>query len=321
MAIEQINQQAGDEGTPITITYEDSQGDPKTGVVALQKILANSQPAVVFSSLSSVSSANLPVLNQNEIVSMLLAVSLPGITDRSSWAFRCHLGSDDEAEVIASYIGETSIRRIVIAYINDEFGVGAESVFRQAAVKNNFEVITSEAYNKDASDFRTLITKLRSTNPEAVYVIGYVKASVLLIKQLRELGVTVPVLGNMALSVPSFLELGGKALDGAVFTVTQFDPNSQSPEVKLFVEAYQTKYQEEPTFFTAFAYDSMMMIQQAANNHNFTAEGIREGLQEMNNYPGVLGNLTVKPNRDIDFPTRVMRNQNGVLVSVTKEVS
>lgn len=321
LAIEQINQQAGDEGTPITITYEDSQGDPKTGVVALQKILANSQPAVVFSSLSSVSSANLPVLNQNEIVSMLLAVSLPGITDRSSWAFRCHLGSDDEAEVIASYIGETSIRRIVIAYINDEFGVGAESVFRQAAVKNNFEVITSEAYNKDASDFRTLITKLRSTNPEAVYVIGYVKASVLLIKQLRELGVTVPVLGNMALSVPSFLELGGKALDGAVFTVTQFDPNSQSPEVKLFVEAYQTKYQEEPTFFTAFAYDSMMMIQQAANNHNFTAEGIREGLQEMNNYPGVLGNLTVKPNRDIDFPTRVMRNQNGVLVSVTKEVS
>ena len=321
LAIEQINQQAGDEGTPITITYEDSQGDPKTGVVALQKILANSQPAVVFSSLSSVSSANLPVLNQNEIVSMLLAVSLPGITDRSSWAFRCHLGSDDEAEVIASYIGETSIRRIVIAYINDEFGVGAESVFRQAAVKNNFEVITSEAYNKDASDFRTLITKLRSTNPEAVYVIGYVKASVLLIKQLRELGVTVPVLGNMALSVPSFLELGGKALDGAVFTVTQFDPNSQSPEVKSFVEAYQTKYQEEPTFFTAFAYDSMMMIQQAANNHNFTAEGIREGLQEMNNYPGVLGNLTVKPNRDIDFPTRVMRNQNGVLVSVTKEVS
>ncbi len=50
LAIEQINQQAGDEGTPITITYEDSQGDPKTGVVALQKILANSQPTVVFSS-------------------------------------------------------------------------------------------------------------------------------------------------------------------------------------------------------------------------------------------------------------------------------
>jgi branched-chain amino acid transport system substrate-binding protein len=319
LAIEQINQKGGYKGTPLTITYEDSQGDPKTGVTAIQKILADSKPPVVFSSLSSVASATLPILDRSKTVSMLLAVSLPGITDRSPWAFRCNLGSDDEAIAMASYLSKTPIRRIAVAYINDEFGVGAESIFQKAAKNNNFEVTTSEAYNKDSSDFRTLITKLRSKNPEAIYVIGYVKASVLLVKQLRELNVTLPVLGNMALSVPSFLELGGKALDGTVFTVTQFDPNKQNLEVKSFVTAYKTKYKESPTFFSAFAYDSIMMIQQAANNRKFTSEDIRAGLLEIKNYPGVLGSLTVKPNRDIDFPTRVVKNKNGVLVSAEKD--
>jgi branched-chain amino acid transport system substrate-binding protein len=321
LAIEQINQKGGYEGTPVTITYEDSQGDPKTGVAALQKILSNSKPPVVFSSLSSVASATLPVLDRNETVAMLLAVSLPGITDRSPWAFRCNLGSDDEAAAMASYLAGTSIRKIAVAYLNDEFGVGAESVFRQAVKNNNFEITISEAYNKDSSDFRTLITKLRSTNPEAVYVIGYVKASVLLIKQLRELGVKEPVFGNMALSVPSFLELGGEALDDAVFTVTKFDPNGQSPEVKTFVDTYKTKYKEEPTFFSAFAYDSMMMIEKAANNRDFSAEGIRKGLQEIDNHLGVLGKLAVKKNRDIDFPTQVVRNKDGKLTVVLKEES
>ena len=153
LAIEQLNQTGELKAGKLKITYEDSQGDPKTGVSALQKILAVSKPPVIFSALSSVSSAALPILDRHQVVSMLLAVSLPGITDRSQWAFRCHLGSDEEAEAMAAYLATT----------------------------------------------------------------------VLLIKQLRELGVRVPVLGNLTLSLPSFLKLGGQALEGAIFTVTPFD--------------------------------------------------------------------------------------------------
>jgi branched-chain amino acid transport system substrate-binding protein len=318
LAIEKINQQGGYQGKPITVTYEDSQSDPKTGVAALQKILATSEPPVVFSSLSSVSSAVLPILNQNQTTSMLLAVSLPGITERSSWTFRCNLGSEEEAEAMAAYLGTTPIRRVAVAYINDEFGVGAVSIFRKAAQQHQFEVTMAEAYTQDSSDFRTLITKLRSTNPEAVYVIGYVKASVLLIKQLRELGINTPILGNMALSVPSFLQLGGQSLDGAIFTVTQFNPKGERPELKAFVKAYQARYQEEPTFFSAFAYDGMMLIEQAAKKQGFSSAKIREGLLEVRDYPGVLGSLTVQPNRTIKFPIQIVQNKKGVLVPVEK---
>jgi branched-chain amino acid transport system substrate-binding protein len=315
LAIEQLNQNLSAPAKPFQVIYEDSQGDPKTGVAAGQKIISTVKPPIIFSSLSSVSSAVLPILERHQIVSMLLAVSLPEITERSKWSFRCHLGSDNEAEAMAAYLATTPIRRVAVAYINDEFGVGAVAVFRRLAEKNQLLVTATEAYSKEGSDFRTLVTKLQRTNPEAIYVIGYVNSSVLLIKQLRELGIKVPVLGNLTLSLPSFLELGGQALEGAIFTVTPFDvQQEENPELKSFVQGYQARYQEEPNIYAAFAYDAMMMVAQAAQNQAFSAEGIRQGLLEIGDYQGILGVLNVEPNGEIEFPTGIVQNQGGKIV-------
>ncbi len=318
LAIEQLNQNLTPPTKPFQVVYEDSQGDPKTGVAALQKIISTTKPPVILSSLSSVSSAVLPLLERHQIVSMLLAVSLPGITERSWWTFRCHLGSDNEAEAMAAYLATTPIRRVAVAYINDEFGVGAEAVFRRVAENKKLVVTATEAYNKEASDFRTLVTKLRRTNPEAIYVIGYVNSSVLLIKQLRELGVRVPVLGNLTLSLPSFLQLGGQALEGAIFTVTPFDVQQEREQLKSFVRGYQARYQEEPNVYAAFAYDAIMMVGQAAQNQEFSALRIREGLLEIRDYQGILGKLNVEPNGEIEFPTRIVQNRGGVIVPVAE---
>ena len=207
--------------------------------------------------------------------------------------------------------------RVAVAYINDEFGVGAVAVFRRVAENKKLVVTATEAYSKEASDFRTLVTKLRRTNPEAIYVIGYVNSSVLLIKQLRELGVRVPVLGNLTLSLPSFLQLGGQALEGAIFTVTPFDIQQQSSsELKSFVRGYQARYQEEPNVYAAFAYDAMMMVARAAWDREFSAAAIREGLLEIRGYQGILGELNVESNGEIEFPTRIVQNQGGAIVPV-----
>src|SRR5437763_1810929 len=99
---------------------------------------------------------NSPLLPGARPSEVRLGVSLPGITAKSPWAFRCNLGSDDEALAMAAYRGTTTLRRIAVAYINDEFGVGAVKVFREAAGKKGITLSAEEAYDKDATDFRTL---------------------------------------------------------------------------------------------------------------------------------------------------------------------
>jgi len=317
LAVEQINGQGGIGGAPLQVVYEDSQGDPTKGLSALRKILAVSRVPAVFLSTSGVASAALPDLGDKQVAGLLLAVSLPGITERSPWAFRCNLGSDDEARAMAAHLASTPLRRIAVAYLDDEFGVGAEKVFQEEARRRGIHVTGSEAYSKDGTDFRTLVEKLRRDRPDAWYVIGFVRSSVNLIQQLRELGVKAPVLGNMALSVPSFLEQGGEALEGATFTATEFDPGSSRPQTKAFVDAYRQKYGETPAFFAGFAYDATRLLALAMEKKGTSADEIRQGLAGIQGYEGVMGSLSVLPNRDIEFPTRVVRNERGTLVPVS----
>ena len=78
--------------------------------------------------------------------------------------------------------------------------------------------------------------------------------------------------------------------------------------------SYQARYQEEPNVYAAFAYDAMMMVAQATQNQAFSAEGIRQGLLEIGDYQGILGELNVEPNGEIEFPTRIVQNQGGKIV-------
>lgn len=316
LAIEQINAKGGIKGKHISIKYEDSRGDPKTGVSAFEKLSFDEDIEVMFVSLSSVSSAILPLANRRNKVVMLLAVSLPGITDNSKWAFRFNLGSDDEAKAIAEHLDKAGLKKTAVAYINDDFGVGAVNVFQESHQSSGGKVVIQEAYEKAWTDFRTILTKFKAEKPDSIYIIGYVKASVLLIKQMRELGIREPVFANMALSVPSYIKLGGNALEGAVFTVTRFDPDSMEPKVHEFINEYNKQFGEPPTFFSAFAYDAAFVLQEAINKNGLHASQIKDGLLSIRGFEGVMGELEIKENGDTKYLTRIVKVQKGKVVAI-----
>lgn len=314
LAVDELNADGGIGGRSLRIRYEDSESVPKNGVTALQNLLALSSPPAVFLSLSSVASATLPIIEDRGLVSLLLAVSLPDITTRGAWTYRFNLGSDDEAEAMATYLADhTPFSKIAVAYLNDEFGVGAHRVFQNMASSRDLTVVATEPYDKDATDFRTLVTKLAQTDPDAIYVIGYLRASVLLVKQIRELGIEAQVLGNMALSVPSFLDLGGAALDGAIFTVTDFTVDSDNAQTRAFVSKYRQRYDEAPTFFSAFAYDALTLVAKAMRERGISPRDIRAGLNDIEGALAAMGTITINSKRDVQFPTRVVINQGGTI--------
>jgi branched-chain amino acid transport system substrate-binding protein len=316
LALEQIKSKSKENKKTIQVLYEDSQGDPKSGLSAFQKLTTTKNLNIVVASLSSVASAILPQLDRNPKTTLMLAVSLPKITEKSKFAFRFNLGSDDEAIAMSKYLSDKEIKRIGVAYINDEFGVGALEVFQQEIRLTGGELLLAEAYTKDQTDFRTLVTKLVAKQPEAIYVIGYVRASVMLIRQIREMGNKTPVFGNMALSVPSYIEMGGSALDSAIFTVTRFDPDSKDEKVSEFVKAFVGKYSEKPTFFSAFSYDAIMVLQKVIDSTDNSSEAIRDGLLSIKEFEGVMGLISMQQNRDIKFQTRIVQNINGNIIPI-----
>lgn len=302
----------GKSGPKVKVVYEDTAGDVKTGLSAFEKAASSAETSAYVIALSSIANAVAPRVSATPKPCLLLAVSLPNITDRSDNYFRFNLGSEQEAEVMAAHLKKTGVKRVAVLHLNDEFGVGALVVFSAKYVDAGDSIVFSEPYEKEQTDFRTTLLKLSEQKPDGVYVIGYLKSSVLLIKQLRELGIQSPVFGNMALSVPSFLSLGGEALSGAVFTVTDFRADSAEPSTAAFVKTYQAKNGESPTFFAAFAHDSLLAIHHAAKSDR----PIREALASLPAFSGALDAVSFDQARNLKVKVRLLRNDGGKLVEV-----
>jgi len=313
LAVTQLNERGGINSSLVKVEYEDSAGSPKTGVSGLQRLLALGDPAVVISSLSGVSSAVLPVLEREQIPSLLLSVSHPTITSGTQYAIRFHPGSEDEAKVMVDYVDQHRPDPLSIAYVNDDFGIGAKDSLMAGLENININIASTEAYEKTSTDLRTLATKITSNKPEAIYVVGYVRSSVLLIKQLRELGFEGQFLGNMALSVPSFIKLADGSLDGALFTTTEFD-TSQSERVVSFKDEYLRTYEESPTFFSVFAYDAIGLIGQALNGAG-EDEKILNKIVNVDGFTGVSGNLSINSEREVEFPIVLVQSKNSGLIT------
>jgi len=317
VAKEELNGQGGINEKKIEIIYEDSKGQPKEGVSAFRKIVEVQKIPVIFSSLSSVSNAIIPFIEKSQVPSMLIAVSFPGITEKSNWVFRNHPGSDDEALAMVGFVfNDMRLRNIVVLYCNDDFGIGGYEAFKRVFQKYGGKILFSDAFQLDQTDFRSIVTKVKNYKPEGVYVIGYTKASVLLVKQLREAGYKQFLAAPMAMSIPTFLELASGGLEGAYFTNTIFDPYSEDFKTKNFVERFRKMFNTEPNVFAGFAYDGLMMIGEAIKKKGYTRLGIREGLLEIKNFQGVMGILKVSEGRNIKFPLRIVKLEKGNLIPV-----
>lgn len=315
LALKDINERQGAAGGQrLRLVYQDSAGDPKTGLSAFSQILSQSRSPVVFSSISSVSSAILPVAQQQQVNVLMLAVSLPNITSQSEYAYRFNVGSEDEARVMARHLADSlKLDKIAVYYVNDEFGLGALEVFKNEFGKSNGKIVWEESYAKDAAEHRNALAKMGQSNPQGVYVIGYTRASALAIKQLREAGSQLPVFANMALTVPTFATLVGGAMEGATFTTNSFDVSQTDASVRPFVEAYQKAYNEPPNFFGAFAYDALHVVAQSIKSPATAAADVRQGLAPAREFSGVMGQFSVDAARNFRFPVRLVKFSNGQL--------
>jgi len=267
----------------VKVIFEDSMSNPKNGILAYKNLILNQNIDTIITSLTSVSMAIQSNAEKDKKSLIMLAVSHPFITNEKKYTIRFNLGSEDESLKLAEYLKKHNYESTCIAYINNDFGLMATKILEE----NTKSIIFKNAYSPQSTDFRALSEKIIVNKCDALNIIGYTDASILLIKQLKELGGTQDVFTNMALSVPSFQKLGGASLKGVKYTATMFGAHL-SLKSNNFITQYKKFYDEKPTFFASFAFDAL----------NFIYKNKNENIPLMTNrdydYNGSIGNITIE---------------------------
>lgn len=316
LALDEANAAGGINGAQVKLLVGDDTGNPKEAPNVAQKFAADDRVLAVIGHWNS--SCTLAARGIYE------AAGIPVITDSVNKAitdgstphvYRISLTDTAQAQHLAKYAYEKmGKRRVAILYTANDFGNGLMNDFGKAFNELGGEVVASETYFEGQSkDFSPQITKIKAKNPDLLFIAGYYVETALIAQQSQALGLNVPMLGTDGISSEELIKLGGKAVEGILFTGF-FHPDVKYPGTEEFVKAFKEKYNKEPDTYAALAYDSAKLILEAISKNGATREGIKKYLDEVQDFPGVAGPIAFDDKNDVTRGIIILTVKNGKIV-------
>ena len=288
LALVDVNAAGGIKGHPLIYQFEDSQSDPRQSVAIAQKLVSDPKIVVEAGDFSSTASmAASPIYQRAGLVQFGFTNSHPNFTKAGDYMWSNSLAQTDETPRLAKYAVDLGLKKVAVLHLNTDWGRTSEKIFLESAKKLGLEVVASEGYQPDEQDFRSTLVRVRDAKPDGLVLISYYADGALIVRQVRSVGLSQPIVAIGSVYSPKFIELGGKDVEG-VYTESNFFPGNTRPEVKSFVDKFRVKYNEEPDEFNADAYDTVVLLAAVMNQYGTDRKAIHEGLGEIKGVPSVI---------------------------------
>lgn len=315
LAVEHLNADGGVNGRPLKIVYVDSKNSTTDANLGFNKLVDVDRVPVIMSAMSQVSLSLVGPSERRNVV-LFANCSYPQLAAKSPYVFRnlpsTQLGSGTMAQTAYKQLG---LRRVVVLSLNDDYGAEAARVFHETIQSLGGEIVGSETFERDATDFRVLLTKLAANEPDGWWIPGYGAALGLLLKQKAELRATGDVMCDLGLVDDNVLNTAGSAADGAYVVAPVFSADAPEPEVQRFVKDFQDKSGETPSFDAAFQYDAVYLIADAIRRaSSYDGPALRSALADTKGFVGVCGPTAFDAEGEADLKVEVRRMADARLM-------
>ena len=291
-------------GKKVELVVADNKSDKaESASVAARLIEKDKVCALIGTYGSSLAMAAGNIVKEAKVPAIGTSCTNPQVTANNDYYFRACFIDPFQGTVMANYAYKQGARKVAIVQeVSNDYSVGLAKFFKDAFVKltNDPDCIVDIAnYQTGDKDFTAVLTNLKAKNPDAVFAPGNFTESALLIKQARQLGMTIPFMGGDTWETQEFIDVGGKDVEGAVMS-TAFDREKAStPEAQKFLKAYTDEYKSEPSALSAMAYDAYLITVDAIKRANSTdSQKIRDALAATKDLEAVTGKTTFDKNGD-----------------------
>ena len=308
LAFKEINAGGGVLGKQIKIISADNKGEPSESANAMSKVISQDKVvAVTGFTVSSCGIAASAVAEANKIPFVAAATVNPKVTfdERTGkvkeYTFRACFIDSFQGTVGANFAlnGLKAGKTAIMTDSSSDYSKGLTEIFRSTYVKAGGKIVAEESYLQKDQDYKPILTKIKAQNPDLLYIPGYYEDVGKIIKQARELGMTIPVLGADAWDSPVLVEMGGaQPLNNTYFT-NFYSIEDKNPVSNSFVDAYKKEYGQTPDSMAAMGYDAAKLLVDAIRRADSTdAKKIKEALAATKNFSSVSGEMSLNERHD-----------------------
>jgi branched-chain amino acid transport system substrate-binding protein len=326
LAVAEVNQEGGimvgGVALPVRAVYEDDEGQPEKAANACQKLISRDAVCAIIGAVASKNSlAIAPICQESRIPMVSSASTNEKVTEAGDFIFRACFIDPFQGKVMAAYAAHTlSAKKAAIIFDNgNDYNKGLAEVFSKKFAEYGGVIVAREAFTDEANtvDFKAQLTNIKAAAPDFLYCPNYYAADAMIMKQSREIGLTVPTGGGDGWDSPKLVEIGGPSVEGCMFS-NHFSKDDTSAAVRNFVGKYKQKFGAEPDALASLAYDAAVILLSAIKRTQSTdPDALKEAIRT-SSVAGVSGTITFDDKRNPIKSAVILKIQNGRQVFVER---
>jgi branched-chain amino acid transport system substrate-binding protein len=303
MIEEEINEAGGINGHLLEVIVEDTVGDATKTVTAAKKLISKDEVlAIVGPSRSGTTMAVIPIVEEAEIPLISCAAAEAIVVPVKRWVFKTPQKDSDAAIRIYEYMKEQGISKIAIITGTTGFGDQGRQQLKKLAPDFDITIVVDETYGPADTDMTAQLTKVKASEAEALVNWSIVAGQVIVAKNLRQLGVEIPLFQSHGFGNVKYAQTAGEAGEGIIFPCGRLlavdsllEGHPQKEVLTRYKEEYEAKYNEDVSTFGGHAWDALYLVIEALEEVGPDRGKIRDYIENKKGFVGTGGVFNFSP--------------------------
>ncbi len=321
LRVDELNEQGGIHGRKINLKVEDSGYDPKRAVLAAQKLVNQDKIFAMVGHIGTAQNvATFPVLFDKNVINFFPVTAAREMYEplnRLKYSFAATY-YDQMRLGVPKMAKEKNAKKVCAIYQDDEFGLevlrGAEAGLKAAGM----EMSEKTSFKRGATDFSSQVARMKAANCDFVVLGTIIRETIGTIAEARKTGFNPTLIGSSAAYTDLIHKLGGKAMDGLYATMTVQNPylDEASQPIRFWANKYKTKFNEDPTVFSAYGYTLVDAFAKGAQKAgaNLSTDSFIKAMDSIAIAPDIFGSaeMTFSPTKRLGSDaSRISQIQDG----------
>ncbi len=301
MLVDEINKAGGIKGRKLELIVIDTQGDPAKAVQGANKLIKDDKVvAIIGPSTTGDTMAVIPVVEKAEIPLISCAAGSKITEPVKKWVFKTAQNDALAVAKIYEHLKKQKISKIAILTVSDGFGSSGREQLVAHAKEYSMEITSNETYGPKDTDMTAQLTKIRGGDAQAIICWGTNPGPAVVARNVKQLGIKLPLFMSHGVSSKKFIELAGDAAEGimlpsgrVVVASQMTDTDGQKKALLSYISSYKNAFKVEGDHFGGHAWDAMMLLKGAIERAGETTPAaIRDQLEKTAKFAGIGGTFS-----------------------------
>ncbi len=311
MVVDQINKEGGINGRPLKLITGDTEGDPTKALMVAKRLVENEKVvALIGPTRTGTGMAVKSYIESHHIPTVMTVGGDPVIAGGKfgpyKWTFKSPQRSSIAVRKIYEYLKKQKVAKIALITASDGFGKDGRRWLEKFAPEYGLSIVAKESFHPKDTDMTTQLVKIKSSPAQALICWTIGPAGALVAKNVKQLGMKIPLIQCHGLPGPKYLELAGAAAEGNIMPSTKLmaadqlpDSDPQKPVIKRFIHLYKDVYHYDKDFpintHSGYAWDAIYIVANAMKKAGTNPEKLRDAIENTRGYVGVSGIYNITP--------------------------